>query len=43
VAFNVPAQDTRVTLVYRSIEVNPGNLNFDIRVSNSASRIPAGT
>lgn len=43
VSFNVPAQDTQVTLIYRSIDVNPGSMSFDLRVSNSASRIPAGS
>jgi hypothetical protein len=42
VTFNVPAQDTQVTLVYRTIDVNPSNLSFDLRASNSATRVPAG-
>jgi hypothetical protein len=42
VTFNVPPQDTRVTLVYRSLDLNPDVLSFDIRASSSAQRIPAG-
>lgn len=43
VTFNVPDQDTHVTLVYRSIDLNPSNLRFDLRASGSAQRVPAGT
>jgi hypothetical protein len=42
VTFNVPSQNTNVTLVYRSIDVNPASLNFDLRASSSARYTPAG-
>lgn len=42
VAINMPEQDTRVTLVYRSIALNPAALDFSLRVNRQAERVPAG-
>lgn len=41
VTFNVPQQETSVTLAYRSIDVNPVSLDFGLRINRSAERVSA--
>lgn len=41
VTFNIPPQETSVTLAYRSISVNPESLDFGLRVNRSAERVSA--
>lgn len=41
VTFNVPKQETSVSLVYRDLSLNPGSMDFGLRVNRSAERVSA--
>lgn len=43
VTFNLPQQETSVTMSFRDITLNPSSLDFNLRASGSAERTPAGT
>lgn len=40
ITFRRPLDESRASLYYREIDLNPKSLSFDLRVSGSASRIP---
>ncbi len=42
VTINVPPHESSITLVYRSISLNPASIDFTLEVNRSADYIPAG-